>query len=369
MADKKEVIFIHIPKTGGTTINTAMLGNYWQSQPDFNYRHIENGNKKSNSGDIFEAKNVDKFRDYSIFMMLRHPVDRMISEYHFIRERKEFMDLIRTKPKNFEEYVRSKQTQNGVVNFLVGRRMYDITIVKEDDLNNVIKAVDELPIHVGIFEEFNKSMAYFTNKTGVIWRKKVEVKRMTFIRPKVSEVSEEIRALILKYNALDLALYEHCLVKFEMDTSNILDSKVSFVKDKYNHIIPYAKKWCFYEFCMDNKKFIQANFEFFRRLNLYLLNGMYVKNGSNFAEYWNGAFIAAVNHHFPETEFAEILNASYNSKGDQLEETAKVGKAVDDFFRERKQAANQFYKVMTYSDSFIPRLESKGFLKKLFKNK
>ena len=120
---KEKTIFIHIPKTGGTTINAAMNNSFWQTETGFNYRHIE-ANKVSNSGDIFEPENINKFKDCKIFMMLRHPIDRMISEYYFIKERKEFMDLLKNKPKDFTSYIKNKQTQNGVVNFLVGRRIY-----------------------------------------------------------------------------------------------------------------------------------------------------------------------------------------------------------------------------------------------------
>ena len=72
-------IFIHIPKTGGTTINTAMHNVYWQTDIDFNYRHIDIKTKKSTCGDIFDAVNSRKYSDYTIFTMLREPVDRIIS--------------------------------------------------------------------------------------------------------------------------------------------------------------------------------------------------------------------------------------------------------------------------------------------------
>jgi len=38
---EKETIFIHIPKTGGTTINTALYNSYWQTEVNFFYRHIQ----------------------------------------------------------------------------------------------------------------------------------------------------------------------------------------------------------------------------------------------------------------------------------------------------------------------------------------
>ena len=52
-----ETIFIHIPKTGGTTINSAMQGTYWKTEPGFNYRHIL-PDKSTNSGDIFDSRKL-----------------------------------------------------------------------------------------------------------------------------------------------------------------------------------------------------------------------------------------------------------------------------------------------------------------------
>ncbi len=50
--------------------------------------------KKSNAGDIFDEKNFNKYSHFDVIMMLRHPVDRAISEYYFMKERKEFMKLL-----------------------------------------------------------------------------------------------------------------------------------------------------------------------------------------------------------------------------------------------------------------------------------
>lgn len=362
----KEVIFIHIPKTGGTTINSAMQGSHWQTEPDFNYRHIEVGNKKSNSGDIFEARNTEKYQDYSIFMMLRNPIDRVISEYHFIKERSEFIDLLKTKPKDFKSYISALQTNNGVVSFLVGRRMYDPKLATQADLDKVIAAIDTLPIHVGIFEEFDRSLTFFTEKTGITWNKKIEVKRMTFVRPKVQEIEPEIKALIEKHNALDIALYNYCLAKFQKEASNVSSGQIDFVSDKINHIIPYAQKFCFYEFCMENKGFIKAHFEFFRRLNLFLLNGLRLKKGEDFAQLWNRAFIAALQHHFPDSGLVKRVEDAYSLEKDSLQATADVAKAVDTYLAEDAVEAKKLMVPMQFQESFVPFLKGKGLFKRIF---
>lgn len=114
----KENIFIHIPKTGGTTINTSMQGSSWAMEPNFYYRHIVLKEKRSNSADIFDPANCEKYQGYNIFMMVRDPIDRLISEYYFLKERKNFMDLLRKQPRDFNDYILNPQTQNYMTGFL-----------------------------------------------------------------------------------------------------------------------------------------------------------------------------------------------------------------------------------------------------------
>ena len=362
---KNNIIFIHIPKTGGTTINSAMQQAAWQTKPDFNYRHIEPETKKSNSGDIFIPGNFFRYRDYRIFMMLRDPVDRLISEYHFIKERKEFVDLLRAKPHDFEDYIQSKQTRNGVVNFLKGRRMYDLTPPSRKDLDDILAAIEKIPVHVGIFEEYEKSLQYYSDVTGIKWKSKIEVKRMTFIRPQVSEIPDRIREMILETNSLDVELYQHCLERFRRINANTLAPKFQFSKDKYNHVIPYVNKWCFFEFCMENKKYIKANFDFFKELTFYLLKDKNIQDGRLFADSWNKSFIRAVEAHFMATDFSDALLYAVDDKLDPLEQTASLANALDHFFEENKKTANEFYQPMKFNkdQTIVPKT---GFFSRLF---
>ena len=238
-----EIIFIHIPKTGGTTINSAMNGTYWQTKPGYNYRHILS-DKSSNSGDIFLSKSQNKYQNDKIFMMLRHPADRLVSEYYFINNRSEFTKLIKTRPKTFEEYVKSSQTQNYVINFLKGNRMYS-RLTTAEDLKSIIDAIESLPIHVGIFEHFSESLVYFTKYIGIEWKKDIPIKRMTIRRPKIENISKELIELIEKNNALDLKLYEHCLHKFQKE-SGLRSNKHRFSGNRYDHVLAFAARACLY---------------------------------------------------------------------------------------------------------------------------
>ncbi len=365
-----DIIFIHIPKTGGTTINSAMQGTYWQTTPDFNYRHILLKKKRSNSGDIFQQEKRELFKNYKLFMMLRHPVDRMISEFHFLHDRAEFMNLLHPKPTTFEEYINHPQTPNYTLGFLIGDRIYDKKRPSKKDLKRVIDAIDDLPIHTGIFEYFSESMEYFSEVTGIEWSKKIEAKRVTFKRPKVNDLPKEIYDKIIENNALDLELYNYCLNKFENIKNKFSNSKIQFQIDKYNHVIPYAHSTCLFEYFMDNKHFIRQNFDFFKRLTFYLLKDKQVRDGRVFTIAWNEVFVETINRSFPNSSFSSVINKSYDKSIDPLDASGNIADALDAFFQENGSKAKKYYKPMLFDPSLVVIPEQKvktSFFGRFFK--
>lgn len=362
-----ETIFIHIPKTGGTTINSAMQGTYWQTEPGFNYRHIL-PDKSSNSGDIFDSRKYEQYKEHDIFMMVRHPVDRMISEYYFIKERNEFVDLLKPKPKDFESYIRNRQTQNYMTGFLKGKRMYSTVATTEDDLEDVLQSIDELNIHVGIFERYADSLSYFSNQAKFDWKKDISIKRMTLRRPKVSEITDEMRALIEECNSLDLELYNYCLERFDrLHTGK--GKTFSFHGDKYDHVVAYAARACFYEFCLEDKNFIKQNFNFFKDVTFYLLNEKGIKDGRTFASAWNSTFLKTFSANFPDSDLTKALNDPEVFHEDPIEHAHTIGKIIDENLVSNKDNRG-LYRGMQLDKSLVDVVEKtqpkKGLFGKLF---
>lgn len=365
-------IFIHIPKTGGTTINTALEGSSWQTEPDFNYRHIILKSKASNSGDIFQRKNIEKYQEYKTFMMLRHPVDRAISEYYFLRERKNFMELLQRPAKNFKSYINNKQTHNGVLKFLKGYRMFDPRNIGQKDLEEVIECIDQIPITVGIFEHFDASLQYFEQEIGLSFKKEIPVKRITFKRPSKEEIPEKMKELILKNNALDYALYEKCLAHFEEQAPQ--QTKFSFKKDKYDHIIPYAIGICLFEYCLENKKFIKSHFEFFKGMTFHYLKEKNLRNGRLFVQLWNQSFVEAFHRQFPETDLAKALDSIYTKDLEPLKKLEAIATTIDQEIKKDSFAAQKYFQPLSFESNRLAKVpelkeakeEKKGFWKKLF---
>lgn len=358
-----KVIFIHVPKTGGTTINAAMNETYWQTKPDFNYRHIDSVSMISNSADIFKPSNFEKYQSFKIFMMLRNPVDRLISEYSFIKERRQFMGLLNPKPKNFEDYVKSHQTFNGMLKFLLGHRMYSKIKINSNDLDDVLNAVEEIPIYVGIFEDFGKSLMYFSEKTGVSWKNKIEVKRMTFNRPKVEEIPSNLIKLIHESNQLDVELYNETKVIFEEETKNIT-SKIKFLADKYNHAIPYAYNFCFFEYCLENKAFININLNYFKSLTDYLIKVKKITDGKTFTLAYLQSFVNQVAMQYPKDELTILLQKEFNPANDPLTELEKIAQTIDNYFNNSKINPNK--RLSFEEKNVIVPSQGINWLKKLF---
>ena len=300
-------IFIHIPKTGGTTLDCAITGSQWMKKHDpFYYRHIQHDTKTSNAGDIFQKQNHPKYQGFDLYTMLRHPVDRLVSEYYFVRDRKEYFSLLKKHPKNLEEFVQNSQTRNYMLNFLVGGRIYPKKQVGQADLERVKETIDKLSIHVGIFEEYEKSLQYFSNVMNIKWPKKIAVKRVTLNRPKLAEVNENIKETIIKNNDLDMQLYNFCKARF--DKLNLSAQKVTINKDKYEYIMKYTERFVLAELYLQDKSFITKNAKYFQDLNLYLHQYINFEEGRKYVLSWNQSFVKAIQELSPDLGLQNILD-------------------------------------------------------------
>jgi hypothetical protein len=265
-------------------------------------------------------------------MLLRHPVDRLLSEYSFIKTRPEFMSLIKPLPKDFESYIKSKQTQNYMIGFLVGKRMYDTSYVTKDDLDLVKNAIRNIDIKVGIFEEYATSLSYFSEYSKLKWPKRMNVKRITLNRPKVSEISEQTKGLILKHNVLDLELYEYALNIFTEKTKAIATKNILFKGNKYDYVLKFTQRFNLLETTLSNFDFIKTNPVFFETLNNHLHHKLRIKDGKIYVALWNKAFVDALEKKCMDTILTRDVLENANQE-DPLERNIQIGNCINRSFK------------------------------------
>lgn len=362
-------IFVHIPKTGGTTLDCAIHGTEWiQNKNVFNYRHIVHETKMSNAGDIFEKANHAKYAEYTIYMMLRHPVDKMISEYFFIRDRKEYFNLLKRKPKNLTEYIKNRQAQNSTLNFLLGKRFYPNSPATATDLEKVKNAIETLPIHVGIFEEFEKSLEYFKKTLDLKIPNKINVKRVTLNRPTIEEVAQETKELIVESNPLDLELYNFC--KAKLDQSNIKSKNYKISKDRYAYIMKYTERFNLFVLFIPKSEFLQRNAAYFKDLNFFLHQKVAFTQGKKYVTLFNRILTHDLAKLVPALKSELDAIAPTEETDDPLKNTETLGKFISKYSVVKKASFNSLMKfnLSSYPQELLHLEEAAkpSFLSRLF---
>lgn len=304
MLDKNQ-IFIHVPKTGGTTLNHAIFGSGLAQTTSFNYRHIVGDTMLSNSGDIFNPLKNDYYKDYKIFMMLRNPLDRLVSEYYFFKEREEFTGTMKVFPKTFEEYALRAPTDNYMISFLLGNKIYNKVRPNREDLDLILNTIESLNIVVGISEQFEKSLNLFSEKVDLKLPKKIENKRVTIKRPLLDELSKDLKKLIVRRNELDYELYNYALANLEKAKLTV-NNQFSIDQNRYGYVLTYVNKHFLLELFLKDKIFLAQHKAYFNDLRSSLKD-LNLKSGEEYLEVWKEAFLLALRENKSNVELQAFI--------------------------------------------------------------
>ena len=247
------VIFMHIPKTAGSTI-LSVIAKQYSAESTFRIYGKDIENCKEILTDLQEERK-DKIKclighipfglhkylpqETAIYLtMLRDPVDRVLSHYYYVLRSPGhyFHKELVSKNISLEEYVmenKLSELNNGQVRLLSGIESVDSVYGHGPVTESVFEtAKHNLEVYfngVGLCENFDESLLMFKNLMGwknVFYKKK----NVTQKRPAKQDVPKHILQTIEQYNAFDLELYEFVRSKFEEICwqSNVREKQVSF---------------------------------------------------------------------------------------------------------------------------------------------
>ncbi|GLB62015.1 sulfotransferase family protein [Cytobacillus sp. NCCP-133] len=216
---KKIIIFIHIPKTAGTSMRKIIEKQYTVLQSRYYYNGYQDAFNRLKGTPQSKLNTVKWIQGHFQFglheaisnpveyiTMLRHPVDRVISFYYFLRENPRHPLNHIAKSLNLTEFIMSedKIIQDGIYNL-------QTTLISGDGTPSFEKAkknIDEHFMMVGITERFNESIFLMRKKLG--WKVPyLSRQNVTRSRPKLAQVSENVKKIIEQKNEFDFQLYEY----------------------------------------------------------------------------------------------------------------------------------------------------------------
>jgi len=219
--DTEAVIFLHLPKAAGTTLNRLIEWEYpifeiYSIDPvvyRWSWKHLQRLSEK-------RLKRTRVFKGHMPFglheilpqpatyiTVVREPVDRVVSAFYFMRNYKlhPLYWKLRLKKWSLEDFVRRSRRENVQCKILAGAEYEEPCTAEicERAKENLVRYFSV----VGLSERFEESLGLMKLRFG--WKlQRYSSFNVTRTRPKKGDVPRSTLDLIAEKNSFDVALYE-----------------------------------------------------------------------------------------------------------------------------------------------------------------
>jgi galactose-3-O-sulfotransferase len=224
----ESVIFLHLPKTAGTTLNRLIEWEYpltemYSVDPvlfEWSYARLRNlPEKRLRKTRIFKGHMLFGLHEVlpqpaTYITVLRNPVDRVLSAYYFMRGYKlhPLYWKLRRNKWSLEEYV-ERTTRDNVQCKIIANAAYHEPCTREI-MERALQHLDRYFSVVGLSERFEESLALMKLRFG--WQlKSYSAFNVTRSRPKRQDLPQTSLDMIAERNRFDVALYKHATKLFE----------------------------------------------------------------------------------------------------------------------------------------------------------
>ncbi|MBW8011346.1 MAG: sulfotransferase family protein [Chloroflexi bacterium] len=244
------VIFLHIPKTAGITLN-RIIDRQFNKEEIFHIHGdeliLQEAGDTLKDVEIEIRNNLKLIRGHfqyglhkhisqtaSYFTLLRDPIERVISQYYYVKRDRDHLlhDKVENGKMGLDEYIESgitPEVNNGQTRLISGEdHLYAYGKCTPELLDLAKKNIQSHFSIVGLLERFEESLILLKLHYG--WKKLYYVVRnVSQNRLPRSEISKDTIALIKKYNQLDIELYHYAKRQFE---SKVAEQKTLIDKER-----------------------------------------------------------------------------------------------------------------------------------------
>jgi hypothetical protein len=229
-AQRTKLIFLHIPKTAGTTLYTVIERQFhadeiYRIDGDHNREDIERfsamaPDERERVACVIGHCAYGMHRNFAgqaqYLTMLRDPVDRIISHYYYVRQTpgNNLHDWLVSNNIQLEDYIFHQQAaelNNGQTRQLCGIPSMDAisgnAAVSEAAVEAAKQHLEEI-VCIGLTEAFDKSLLLFQKVLD--WKRiYYHSRNVNEARPQREAISESVCELIRNANKLDVELYAY----------------------------------------------------------------------------------------------------------------------------------------------------------------
>ena len=188
ISHKHKFIFIHINKTGGTSIETAFSGH-----------EVERRNPSKHANAIeYRNKFGDKFLEYFKFAFVRNPWSWLVSRYFWCKDDKRYYEYVRSSFKNLIYSVRDDK------NISPGRWFNRTVLPQHGKISD--ESGTQLVDFVGRFENLQGDFNFACDKIGIPHRK-LPHKNKTKHKHYTEYYDEETKQIVAEKYAKDIEMF------------------------------------------------------------------------------------------------------------------------------------------------------------------
>lgn len=252
MKENHLIIFVHIPKTAGTTFHRIVERQYFP-----NCIFTIDGENISQSIETLKIKiernNIDLkmlrghmpfglhrlfSQQISYLTILRNPIERIISHYYYVVNTKNHYlhKYVRRNQISLKNYVTKRisteidngqtRTLSGLLSGVVNHKDIDYGKCSSAMLNKAIKNLKKYFSIVGLTEKFDETLILTQKIYG--WELPYyTIQKKTKFRPNINDISSGTLAAISEYNEYDIELYNYAKENF----NNIMNQNFNSINE------------------------------------------------------------------------------------------------------------------------------------------
>lgn len=230
LVKRKTTIFLHVPKTGGTTFHGILRQVYGSGVKYCSTTDLEDIQRNAEQyeclvlhwhKDAFMHKNLmvpqaaEFLKEHDVFCMFRAPVPHSVSLFCDLQRRKDqilpiYERLGRALPATMKQYLETEPGNQQLACFL-GRIQTGEQLVTKTELKLAQSLIHACGIHVGVLERFDAFLEKFEHITGHVARRDdVHILNRGNLGY-VGILEEDMLKRISAHSPLDQLLYESAL--------------------------------------------------------------------------------------------------------------------------------------------------------------